>query len=130
MGIIKTVKHHINIIRSKFRDIGVKERRSGKWGALEKKFLSEHPACEVCGSKSHLQIHHKKPFHIHPELELDENNLITLCMNAHECHLKIGHGGSFRSYNANIEEDVKTLKQDLSKFDEIAALAKKNRKSN
>jgi hypothetical protein len=42
------------------------------------------------------------PFHLRPELELDPNNLIVLCMDVNECHLEIGHGGSLRCYNPKV----------------------------
>jgi hypothetical protein len=47
------------------------------------------------------------PFHVNPHLELDENNLITLCMDENECHLEIGHGDSWKCYNPHVEKDAK-----------------------
>src|SRR5690242_21104937 len=60
------------------------EGRSSRWPTVRKKFLSKIKAagngCAARGAKIGLQVHHKKPFHIHPELELDPTNLIALCM--------------------------------------------------
>jgi hypothetical protein len=41
-----------------------------------------------------------------PHLELDIENLVTLCMGDYDCHLKLGHGGSFRCYNPRVREDA------------------------
>jgi hypothetical protein len=125
---IKLIKHVYNILRNSTRDIGVTSKRSSQWPKVEKDFLSKNPCCAICNSKSNLNVHHKKPFHLHPELELDESNLITLCMGNKECHLMIGHGDNFKAYNPNITADAQTLHKDISKFAEVAATAKENRK--
>jgi len=116
------------LYRTKVRDAaaGIEKPRSPLWPKTEKAYRKLHPVCECCGSKVKLNVHHKKPFHLYPELELDETNLITLCMDK-ECHLKIGHGDNFKDYNPNVVIDVQELNQDISKFDEIALEAKTNR---
>ena len=58
-------------------------------------------------------MHHIKPFHLYPQLELDPNNLITLCRSKYwrfDCHLAVGHGGSFRRENRYLLADISTLK--------------------
>lgn len=88
------------------------KKRSSQWSKIRKQYLADHPECEICGSKEKLEVHHKNPFHVHPELELDPKNLIALCESKQSnCHLKFGHRGSFRNYNSNIEEDAVTLKK-------------------
>lgn len=83
------------------------KKRSPQWPALEKKTREAHPNCAACGGNQRLQVHHKRPFHLHPELELDPSNLIVLCEEAGKnCHLEIGHGGSFSAYNPNVEADA------------------------
>ena len=83
------------------------EPRSSAWHALEKKHLAEHPTCAVCGGREHLNVHHIRPFHLYPELELDPDNLITLCEGSTcNCHLFFGHLGDFKSYNLNIKADA------------------------
>lgn len=78
--------------------------RSPLWDKVQKQFLFTHPTCAVCGSKQDLNVHHKKPFHNHPELELQESNLITLCR-VH--HFWFGHLGNWASWNETVEEDSK-----------------------
>jgi hypothetical protein len=63
-------------------------------------------ACGYKGAK--VQVHHIKPFHLHPQLELDPNNLITLCeAKGRDHHLLLGHLDEWESYNVNIRSDVK-----------------------
>jgi 5-methylcytosine-specific restriction enzyme A len=107
---------------------GITTKRSSKWPALEKKFLNEHPTCAACGSSKSLNVHHMKPFHLHPELELEPTNLITLCMDkTTECHIKLGHGGDFKAYNPNVEKDVAEVKSNITVLKEVAITAKANR---
>lgn len=80
-------------------------RRSPKWSALRNRFLADHPACCVCGAKS-TTVHHAKPFHLFPALELEESNLRSMC---DRCHLLIGHLGNFQNYNPDIDKHIKTL---------------------
>lgn len=92
-------------------------KRSSKWPAARKQHLGKFPACAVCGSIEKVEVHHKKPFHLHPELELDPNNFISLCEsknNGINCHLFIGHLGSYKSLNNNVEEDAKAWNKKLS----------------
>jgi len=67
------------------------------------------PACVVCGYKGKkLQVHHIKPFHLHPQLELDPHNLITLCeARGRDHHLLLGHLDAWDSYNEHIHDDVR-----------------------
>ena len=103
---IKTITHGINLVRHALRDVGVSAKRSSHWPTVEKHFREGHPTCEACGSSKNLNVHHCKPFHLDPALELDPANLITLCMDTKECHLHIGHGGSFKQYNPNVRKDA------------------------
>jgi 5-methylcytosine-specific restriction enzyme A len=83
-------------------------KRSPHWPTVRKHFLQLHPTCAVCGGVSKLEVHHKQPFHINPSLELDMNNLITLCesgKNGVTCHLFFGHLGNYKSVNPNVEQD-------------------------
>jgi len=86
-------------------------KRSNKWPAARKAFLKDHPNCAVCGGNKKVEVHHKRPFHLHPELELDPSNFITLCEEKKDgvnCHLMVGHLGSFKSFNVDVEADAKT----------------------
>lgn len=77
--------------------------RSYKWAAVRKEYLKEHPTCIACGRDKKLEVHHKIPVHINPDLELDPSNLVTLC--ADPCHLMFGHLMNFKSYNKMVIED-------------------------
>ena len=85
-------------------------KRSPKWPALQKAHLKKQPRCQVCGGKSGLNAHHKKPFNDYPELELEPDNLITLC-NTRRCHILFGHGNDFRAWNPNCDADVAKARQ-------------------
>ncbi|EFH85825.1 HNH endonuclease [Ktedonobacter racemifer] len=83
--------------------------RSPEWPRVAHEHLSHEPACVVCGHRGKgLQVHHIKPFHLYPELELDPNNLITLCeIRGRTHHLLIGHLDDWESYNKRVREDTK-----------------------
>lgn len=83
--------------------------RSPEWPRVAHEHLAIEPACACCGHKGQgLQVHHIKPFHLHPNLELDPNNLITLCeIKGRDHHLLLGHLDDWESYNPNVRADVK-----------------------
>ena len=67
-------------------------KRSPHWPAARRRWLATTPTCAACGGTLNLEVHHKVPFHLHPELELEPSNFITLCEPwGIEHHLKIGH---------------------------------------
>ena len=82
--------------------------RSGRWPTLEANWLKVHRSCAACGTTENVSVHHKKPFHLHPDLELDSTNLITLC-EKHSCHLMIGHAGDWHAYNPRVETDAAVM---------------------
>lgn len=85
-------------------------KRSSQWAKVRKEHLKLHPACEVCGDTHQINVHHIKPFHLHPELELEPTNLISLCESTSYgiiCHLLIGHLGDYRNINPNVLKDIK-----------------------
>lgn len=90
-------------------------KRDGHWPSLRKAHLVREPYCQYCGGTEKLQVHHIRPFHLHPELELDPNNLITLCeAPGKDCHLRFGHEGNFRTgYDVNIVELCRKHRQML-----------------
>lgn len=59
----------------------------GRWQALRKRFISQHPYCEQCMKEGRLtpatDVDHIKPHRGCARLLFDENNLQALC---HECH--------------------------------------------
>lgn len=92
-------------------------KRSDHWPKVRRQHLNANPVCAVCGGKKKLEVHHIKPFHLFPKLELDPTNLITLCENKNDgvnCHLLFGHLGNFKSVNANVVEDASTWNKKIA----------------
>jgi hypothetical protein len=90
--------------------------RSSKWPKVRKKHLEKNPCCALCGATSKLNVHHIKPYHLFPELELEESNLITLCENKKKginCHLFIGHLGNYKNINPCSVQDAATWNSKL-----------------
>jgi len=83
--------------------------RSPKWPATRKAWLKTNPACAACGSVDNLEVHHMQPYHLHPDLELDNKNFITLCENGGNCHFFVGHLKDWKSFNKSIKEDAKIV---------------------
>jgi hypothetical protein len=107
---MKSLLNNITDVFSGKAPLGTK--RSGSWSSVRADFLKLHPKCEICESTTNLEVHHIEPFHLNPELELDINNLITLCETKKygiNCHLLIGHLGSYKFSNPNCRKDVKQL---------------------
>lgn len=82
--------------------------RSSHWPAVRAAHLAKHPACEVCGRTDDIEVHHCLPFHERPELELDPDNLISLCRRD---HLVFGHLGSYHSWNPAVRKDAAEWKK-------------------
>lgn len=87
--------------------------RSSQWKKVRQEHLKEFSKCAVCGKTKDLEVHHIQPVHLKPELELDPENLITLCSNS--CHLLFGHLMDFKSWNPKIIEDALAFKNRISK---------------
>jgi 5-methylcytosine-specific restriction endonuclease McrA len=79
--------------------------RSSKWPEIRNEHLNKNPHCIACGSTKKLEVHHIKPVHLYPELELDSKNLVTLC--AEPCHRLFGHLMNFKSWNKDVIQDCK-----------------------
>ena len=125
---IKKISHMINATGATIREKLKSIQRSPGWNNVRDSFIESHPVCAACGSNKKLQVHHISPFSNHPELELDEKNLIVLCMDTNECHLLIGHGGAFRFYNPNVVEDsLRFMSASSGKRRSIIKEAKKKR---
>lgn len=111
MSVMLAVKHYcyhapVMAVANACHSMGL-TKRSSKWPTARKNHLKIQPACAACGSTYCVQVHHKEPFHLHPELELMESNFITLC----ECspgdhHLNLGHLGNWKSFNPHVEADA------------------------
>jgi 5-methylcytosine-specific restriction enzyme A len=90
-------------------------RRSSQWQTVRNNFLLGK-SCAVCGGKRKLIAHHEIPFHLSPDLELDESNLIPLCEAERygiNCHLLIGHLGNWQRTNVICRADIAYWQQRL-----------------
>lgn len=103
------LKHNFRVFSSRIREKKKEKQRSSEWAEVRDNFLLSHPNCAACGGTEKLQVHHIIPFHVDESLELEEDNLITLCMGKNECHLEIGHGDSWRCYNPKVKDDAKNF---------------------
>jgi len=79
-------------------------RRASGWSKVRAEHLSKEPKCAACGTDKGLEVHHIKPVHVYPELELELSNLITLCDKS--CHLYFGHLKYFKSWNPEVRADA------------------------
>jgi len=72
----------------------------------------ENPVCAFSGSKNRLQVHHKIPVSVQPELAADPNNLVTLTK---EAHLTLGHGCDWKNFNPHIDKDIESVQKGIVK---------------
>jgi 5-methylcytosine-specific restriction endonuclease McrA len=86
--------------------------RSGQWPRVRREHLERFPACAACGRSRDVEVHHVLPFHDRPELELDKDNLVTLC--ADPCHLVHGHLMSWTRSNPEVREDCRRYQKKLA----------------
>ena len=91
------------------------KKRSPKWTEVRKQHLEKNPECAICGSIKKVEVHHVKPFHLYPELELEPSNLVSLCeskeFSSLICHLDFGHLGNYQDENAYIFDTIVTMKE-------------------
>jgi 5-methylcytosine-specific restriction endonuclease McrA len=108
MNILKDkAKHAFKVFFSAVREKSKLLRRDSLWPMVRAAHLEYNGSCAACGEEEKIQVHHIIPVHIDHTFELDSNNLITLCMSQHECHLNIGHKGSWRNCNPNVKNDAR-----------------------
>jgi 5-methylcytosine-specific restriction protein A len=101
------IKHLIDAAQGKHP---LSAKRSSHWPTVRKQHLALHPTCELCGGSDKLEVHHVHPFHLHPELELDPSNLVTLCeanKGGISCHIAFGHLGNFKSWNVEVIKNAR-----------------------
>jgi hypothetical protein len=106
--VISKIKEIKEVLIDKKRDWS--QKRSKDWPKVRQAHLKEFPVCAVCGCNVDVEVHHIKPFHIAPELELEPSNLISLCETKKygvNCHLFFGHLGNYKTENLHLLEDVK-----------------------
>jgi 5-methylcytosine-specific restriction endonuclease McrA len=93
--------------------LGLMLERSPKWRQARYDWVVHHqPQCMLCWGSEKLQVHHKFPFHLHPELELDPTNFITLCEGGRgvNCHYLAGHGCDWKRYTQQTDELVAQMR--------------------
>lgn len=86
-------------------------KRSSQWRRVRAEHLKNNPVCAICEGETKLRVHHIKPFHLYPELELEPSNLLTLCeclSYGINCHLLVGHLGNYRNINCDSVADSAT----------------------
>lgn len=91
--------------------------RSSHWEPLRNAVVKDHPFCAFCGYTFHLNVHHIRPFHLHPELELERNNLIVLgeaCPSGNH-HYLIGHFLNWHKFNPAVVLDATRFLGAISK---------------
>lgn len=81
--------------------------RDGRWPALAKAHLQREPWCIACGRVDACVPHHVVPVHAAPQMELEPDNLVTLCP---VCHLLIGHGRDWRAWNPHVRADCALIR--------------------
>ena len=92
-------------------------KRSPQWRAVRDLHIKLNPQCIVCGGKTKLVAHHIIPFSIAPDLELNMENLLTLCESKKygiNCHLFMGHLGGYRRVNPTCLSDALTWQMKLA----------------
>jgi len=81
------------------------KKRSPLWRSVRAEHLKLHPTCAVCGGTSMIEVHHIFPFHKFPDMELNLENLITLCEGKKHCHKWVGHLFDWKNYNDEVVND-------------------------
>lgn len=81
-------------------------RRSSQWPTARRLHLKMEPVCQWCHGSLFLEVHHISAFHVSPEKELDQKNLITLCERPfRRCHFKRGHFEDWHAQNPNVRNE-------------------------
>src|SRR5689334_19957642 len=71
--------------------------RSWKWAKVRDEHLAANPTCVVCGRVA-TTVHHVRPVHIAPALELDPTNFASVC---DDDHWTVGHVRNWQRWNDN-----------------------------
>lgn len=108
-------------------------KRSPVWHHARAIHLHNHPACAACGGTENVEVHHIHPYHLFPEKELDQSNLITLCEHpGRNCHYCFGHAYNWHGYVPTVAEDAVRHSQHVKRsveFAHIGGAAKKPTKA-
>ena len=94
------------------------DKRNTSWRKIRLAHLEKNPRCFICDSSKSVEVHHIIPYNLAPDLELDSNNLMSLCESKKygiNCHLLVGHLGNYRRINPSVIVDATTWKLKLGK---------------
>lgn len=94
------------------REIVKAVTRSSGWAKVRSRRMElDGNQCMCCGKKGiGLQVHHIRPFHLEPELELELSNLITLCS---RCHIFVGHLDYWKAYNPKVMDHAILINREI-----------------
>jgi 5-methylcytosine-specific restriction endonuclease McrA len=77
--------------------------RDPRFRSAEREFIRRNPVCAGCGGSA-TTAHHVIPFHVRPDLEMDESNWAPVCP---DCHFVDGHARNWRKWVDNFWQVVK-----------------------
>ena len=107
--LITTAVSYLSIPKPVTTEVG-STPRSPKWETVRRHYIKSHGECEACGARTDLNVHHIRPFHLFPELELSESNLITLCR---KHHFELGHKKDWSDYDVDVRAHAAELRKSL-----------------
>lgn len=96
----------------KLKNARVYAKHYRSWKKLANELKKEHPYCAICGSKKNLDVHHKIPRHVRPDLILDKDNCVVLCRC---CHFRFGHLLDWKKWNMDIDRTIRWVRYDIKK---------------
>ena len=97
-------------------------KRSSAWPEWSDRYMARHPFCAVTGRLIwrngkfivEAALHHIVPFHLDPERELDETNVLPMTeAPPFNAHLIVGHLGDWRSFNPEVVEDARKWREKI-----------------
>ena len=87
--------------------------RNPAWARESQKWLRDQDGCAVCGETIGVEVHHIRPFHLFPELEMDPDNWLAL---SRPWHLYLGHLGNWSNWNPDVKSDADRFARAITVF--------------
>lgn len=69
-----------------------------------KAYREDHPVCEWDGKTTPVEVHHKRPIHLFPDLAADPDNFVSL--GARRNHFVVGHGCNWKHYVDGLDDAI------------------------
>lgn len=92
--------------------------RNPAWDRESRAWLKDHP-CAVTGATECVAVHHIRPVHLFPELEMDPANWIVLRAVDHkDWHFYLGHFGNWSNWNPDVAQDAARIAHRIKMFRE------------